>query len=138
MVVSWYSPKDAQVMTAGVFHYEQSMALKAHCETALYYPYDENLKAKVIKGKASIDFLAKEIGDNLIFLTYNDDSGADYSDIYSIFVGPNPNMVATIDSKAGNDPVVKVNVANDAGAVADLDDAVRSLFPGSGTDGTVG
>ena len=77
--------------------------------------YDENLKAKVIKGKASIDFLAKEIGDNLIFLTYNDDSGADYSEIYSIFVGPNPNMVATIDSKAGNDPVVKVNVANDAG-----------------------
>lgn len=50
MVVSWYSPKDAQVMTAGVFHYEQSMALKAHCETALYYPYDENLKTAFESG----------------------------------------------------------------------------------------
>ncbi len=43
MVVSWYSPKNAEVMSAGVFHYEQSMALKPYCDTALYYPYDENL-----------------------------------------------------------------------------------------------
>lgn len=27
-------------MTAGVFHYEQSMALKQHCDVALYFPYD--------------------------------------------------------------------------------------------------
>lgn len=43
MVASWYSPKDAPVMTAGVFHYEQSMALQKYCETALYFPYDNTL-----------------------------------------------------------------------------------------------
>ncbi len=49
MVVSWYSPKDAEVMSAGVFHYEQSMALKPYCETALYYPYDKTLPSKFEK-----------------------------------------------------------------------------------------
>lgn len=43
MVASWYSPKNAEVMSAGVFHYEQSMALKPYCETAIYYPYDADL-----------------------------------------------------------------------------------------------
>lgn len=43
MVVSWYSPKDAPVMTAGVFHYEQSMALQKYCDMALLYPYDTDL-----------------------------------------------------------------------------------------------
>lgn len=43
MVASWYSPKDAPVMTAGVFHYEQSMALKKYCDVALLYPYDTTL-----------------------------------------------------------------------------------------------
>ena len=51
MVASWYSPKDAPVMTAGVFHYEQSMALKKYCETALYYPYDADLKTGFDKGE---------------------------------------------------------------------------------------
>lgn len=51
MVVSWYSPKDAEVMSAGVFHYEQSMALKPYCDTALYYPYDETLPSKFEKGE---------------------------------------------------------------------------------------
>lgn len=49
MVVSWYSPKDAEAMFAGVFHYEQSMALKSLCETALYFPYDTSLKTKYSK-----------------------------------------------------------------------------------------
>lgn len=43
MIASWYFPKDAPVMTAGVFHYEQSMALQKYCDTALYYPYDTTL-----------------------------------------------------------------------------------------------
>lgn len=43
MVVAWYTPKDAEVMSAGVFHYEQSMALKEYCDMALYYPYDTSL-----------------------------------------------------------------------------------------------
>lgn len=45
MIASWYSPKNAEVMSAGVFHYEQSMALKPYCETALYYPYDTDLQS---------------------------------------------------------------------------------------------
>ena len=43
MITSWYSPKNAKVLTAGVFHYEQAMALKPYCETALYYPFDTTL-----------------------------------------------------------------------------------------------
>lgn len=43
MIASWYSPKNAEVLTAGVFHYEQAMALKPYCETALYYPFDTTL-----------------------------------------------------------------------------------------------
>lgn len=50
MIASWYSPKDAEVMTAGVFHYEQSMALKKYCETALYYPFDTTLQQGFEKG----------------------------------------------------------------------------------------
>lgn len=50
MVATWYSPKNAKTLTAGVFHYEQSMALKPYCETALYYPYDENLPVPFEKG----------------------------------------------------------------------------------------
>ena len=51
MVTSWYSPTDAPVMTAGVFHYEQSMALKEYCETALYFPYDTTLQTGFAKGE---------------------------------------------------------------------------------------
>ena len=50
MVATWYSPKDAEVMSAGVFHYEQSMALKPYCETALYYPYDTDLQMPFASG----------------------------------------------------------------------------------------
>lgn len=50
MIVSWYSPKDAEVMRAGVFHYEQSMALKPYCETALYFPYDVDLETDFVQG----------------------------------------------------------------------------------------
>lgn len=49
MIATWYSPKKAEVMSAGVFHYEQSMALKSYCETALYYPFDTDLDSKFEK-----------------------------------------------------------------------------------------
>lgn len=49
MVVSWYSPKNADTMFAGVFHYEQSMALKSYCDTALYYPFDTELEESFSK-----------------------------------------------------------------------------------------
>lgn len=43
MIATWYSPKNAEKITAGIFHYEQSMALKPFCNTALYFPYDKEL-----------------------------------------------------------------------------------------------
>ncbi len=51
MIVTWYSPKDAPVMLAGVFHYEQSMALKKYADVALLFPYDVPDKKKVRRGK---------------------------------------------------------------------------------------
>ena len=42
MIPTWYSARDAEVMSAGIFHYEQSMALKKYAETAVYFPYDMN------------------------------------------------------------------------------------------------
>lgn len=54
MMVSWYSPKNADVFTAGVFHYEQSIALQKYCDIRLYYPFDadltENYSAEDEKG----------------------------------------------------------------------------------------
>lgn len=49
MIPTWYSGHDEEVMTAGVFHYEQSMALKKYCEVALYYPFDTTLKQDFLK-----------------------------------------------------------------------------------------
>ena len=42
-VVSWYTAYDAETMAAGVFHYEQAMALKKYCDTALFYPFDPSI-----------------------------------------------------------------------------------------------
>lgn len=42
MIPTWYSARDAKVMFAGVFHYEQAMALKKYADTAVYFPYDMN------------------------------------------------------------------------------------------------
>lgn len=50
MVVSWYSPREAEAMTAGVFHYEQSMALQKYCDTALYFPFDGALTEDFSEG----------------------------------------------------------------------------------------
>lgn len=51
MIPTWYSPAEAKVLTAGVFHYEQSMALKEYCNMALYYPFDEGLKCDFMKSE---------------------------------------------------------------------------------------
>ena len=83
MVSSWYSPKDADVLTAGVFHYEQSMALKPYCDVALYFPYDSyilSIKSYINKiselAKLRKEYYQKEgsIGKSeakLITLSYN-------------------------------------------------------------------
>lgn len=80
----------------------------------VYVPgYDNPLKTSVVNGKASVKFIAKESGD--VSWEWEDISG--YSDYGSdwVIVGPDPNMAVSVDSKAGANPVIKVNVANDAG-----------------------
>ena len=49
MIVTWYSPRSAEVMTAGVFHYEQSMALQKYADVALLFPYDTEINGLVSK-----------------------------------------------------------------------------------------
>lgn len=44
MIVTWYTPQNYKELEAGVFHYEQSMDLKKHCNVALYYPFDPDLE----------------------------------------------------------------------------------------------
>ena len=51
MIPTWYSPLDAEVLTAGVFHYEQSIALKKYCNMALYYPFDPDLKSDFVRNE---------------------------------------------------------------------------------------
>lgn len=43
MVVNWYTSITEDVYTAGVFHYEQSMAIKQYEDVRLYWPFDENV-----------------------------------------------------------------------------------------------
>ncbi len=50
-IPTWYSAHDAQVMSAGVFHYEQAMALKKYCNVVLYYPFDRTLDCPFYKGE---------------------------------------------------------------------------------------
>lgn len=49
MIPTWYSGHDDEVMLAGVFHYEQSIALQKYCDMALYYPFDTSLKTNFLE-----------------------------------------------------------------------------------------
>ncbi len=51
MIVTWYSPRDCEVMDAGSFHYEQSMALKKYCDTALLFPIDSSEHKGIAKAE---------------------------------------------------------------------------------------
>ncbi len=51
MIVSWYTPKGNRELEAGVFHYEQSMDLKKHCNVALYYPFDKQIGERESKAE---------------------------------------------------------------------------------------
>lgn len=44
MMVSWYTAMGKDKLEAGVFHYEQSMDLAQHCNVAIYYPFDTDIK----------------------------------------------------------------------------------------------
>ena len=80
----------------------------------VYVPgYSDSFKTNVVNGKASIKFLAKESG--YVSWVFEDISGYYDDDGVDVFVGPNPNMAVSVDSKVGANPVFKVNVANDAG-----------------------
>lgn len=64
MIVSWYSPQNAEVFSAGVFHYEQALALQPHCDVAVYYPYDSSINSGFTKNveKGVLTFRGREIG----------------------------------------------------------------------------
>ena len=49
MMVSWYTPKGADKLEAGVFHYEQAMDLKKYCNVAMYFPFDKQINEKETK-----------------------------------------------------------------------------------------
>lgn len=67
MIPTWYSARDAKVMAAGVFHYEQSMALKKYAETAVYFPYDMNFEGGFCQGEEN-GLLTFRRGKRLAFL----------------------------------------------------------------------
>lgn len=49
MMVTWYTPQDAEKLEAGVFHNEQAIALLPYCNTAIYYPMDTTMHGKFSK-----------------------------------------------------------------------------------------
>lgn len=67
MIPTWYSARDAEVMSAGIFHYEQSMALKKYAETAVYFPYDMNFDGGFCQGEEH-GLLTFRRGKRLAFL----------------------------------------------------------------------
>lgn len=51
MIPTWYSSHDDKVLTAGVFHYEQSMALKKYSDVALYFPFDTTMNTNFLRAE---------------------------------------------------------------------------------------
>ena len=51
MMVTWYTPKGSDKLEAGVFHYEQSMALKKYCNVAIWAPFDQDVEGILEKGE---------------------------------------------------------------------------------------
>ena len=67
MIPTWYSARDAKVMFAGVFHYEQAMALKKYADTAMYFPYDMNYEGGFTQAEEN-GMLTFRRGKRLAFL----------------------------------------------------------------------
>ncbi len=67
MIPTWYSPRNAEVMSAGIFHYEQAMALKKYADTAIYFPYDMNFEGGFCQGEEK-GMLTFRRGRRLAFL----------------------------------------------------------------------
>lgn len=51
MMVTWYTPRGAEKLEAGVFHYEQAMQLKKYCNVAIYFPFDQNMEEEETSGE---------------------------------------------------------------------------------------
>lgn len=51
MLVSWYTKKEEKILKTGVFHNEQANGLKEYCHTAIYYPFDWELKVGYTEGE---------------------------------------------------------------------------------------
>lgn len=52
-VVNWYTSIAEETFRAGVFHYEQSIALSKYCDIRLFFPFEPNIKktsGKIEKG----------------------------------------------------------------------------------------
>ncbi|MBQ8018575.1 MAG: hypothetical protein IJ258_10800 [Methanobrevibacter sp.] len=103
----------------------------------VYAPgYDSGINARVVNGKASVKFLAKGNGYEDIQVVYEDNEYS-YDNYRPVFMGNNPNMIATVESKVGQDPVFKVNVAGDAGGAIFITingkEYSSSYFTGSGS-----
>lgn len=114
MMVTWYSPADAETIQAGVFHYEQSMDLKRYCNVALYYPYDEQMKKDFSAGeeKGLLTFRTKmQPGRGLtnklhIFRDFKKIRESFRPDIIHAHVAPGAGIYAVLLGKRYGIPVV--------------------------------
>lgn len=73
MIVTWYSAHDAEKITTGIFHYEQAIALQGYCDTALYYPFDAELKMPfmIAEEKGLLTFRSRRNNSKLLkYLQY--------------------------------------------------------------------
>lgn len=67
MVVNWYTPMTEETLKAGVFHYEQSMALKELGEDVrLYWPFDESVVGLKEGEEKGLYVYRSEFGGNKI------------------------------------------------------------------------
>lgn len=53
-VVNWYTPKSATTWSAGVFHYEQSIALQKYCDIRLYWPLDPETNCLILSNEKGL------------------------------------------------------------------------------------
>lgn len=104
MVVTWYSPYDADTMTAGVFHYEQAIALKKYCNTALYFPYDTQIESGYMKNVENglLTFRRRKYQKNFLFNYFNM-----FNDFLKIRKEFKPDIIhAHVGSQAGKISVI--------------------------------
>lgn len=43
LAVTWYTPRNEDNISAGIFHYEQALQLKKKCDVAIFWPYDQTI-----------------------------------------------------------------------------------------------